>query len=122
MISLDLLYSVCNQLTQPIANPLMPLTASTTEYVNAESTPIQQQREDRYIFVVQQHDGTYLVGCSTNPCKRVCAINSGMHPYIKKGLTIKRIVGIKPVTDDRNLVSTFKHFEAKYGEGNVLAV
>lgn len=100
---------------------LMPPIASTTEQ-SIQSTPVQYKQEQRYIFVLQQYDGTILVGVSTNPSKRIAAINSGMNPSIKKSLTVARIVGVKPVTAERNLITTFKHFETKYGEGSVVAI
>ena len=35
---------------------------------------------------------------------------------------IHRIVGIKDVTEERDLITTFKKLEARLGTGNVIAV
>lgn len=90
---------------------------STTH--NDEATT---KKKDRAVFVLQLHSGQIVVGSAGNPCKRIAAINSGLTPGITKPLQVNRIIGIKPMTEDRNQVSVFKHFEQQYGEGNVIAV
>ena len=92
-------------------------TTQSSEAV--KSTP---QVKERYVFVLQQHDGTFVIGVSTNPCKRVAAINSGMNCHIKQSLTINRVVGIKPVTEDRTYIGVVNQFIDKYGADKVLAV
>jgi len=78
--------------------------------------------QDRSIFVLQLHSGQIVVGSASNPCKRIAAINSGLSPEVAKPLQVNRILGIKPMTEDRKPVSVFKHFEEHYGEGNVMFV
>ena len=78
--------------------------------------------KERSIFVVQLHDGRYVIGSATNPCRRITAINSGMNKAVPRTLQVNRIIGIKPMNADRTVVSVFKMFEEKYGEGNVIAV
>ena len=75
-----------------------------------------------YVFVAQLKTGSYIVGQSTNPSKRLCAINSGLNPSIPEKLMIHRIAGIKEITEERNLILTFKKLEARLGKGNVIAV
>lgn len=82
----------------------------------------QQQVKERYTFVVQLHDGRYVVGSATNPCKRIVALNSGHNPAVPKALQVNRVIGVKPVEEGRNAVSVFKKIEAKYGEGSVIAI
>lgn len=80
------------------------------------------KQQDRSIFVLQLHDGKIVVGSASNPCKRIAAINSGLTPGISKALQVNKIIGIKPMEEGRNVVSVFKHFEARYGRDNVIAV
>ena len=74
------------------------------------------------MFVCQLDDGRYVVGCATNPVKRITALNSGHNPEVPKALQVNRVIGIKPVEEGRNIVTVFKRFEERYGEGNVIAV
>ena len=76
----------------------------------------------RFVFVLQLVDGTIAVGSATNPCRRIAAINSGLNPAVKKSLQVYKIVGIKDMTSDRNEVTVYKKFAAKYGESKVIAV
>ena len=80
------------------------------------------KKHDRAVFVLQLHDGRIVVGSAMNPAKRIAAINSGHCPGIAKALQVNRVVGIKPMTEDRNPITVFKQFEAKYGQGRVMAV
>jgi predicted GIY-YIG superfamily endonuclease len=89
---------------------------------STEAVSTTQQVIERYVFVLQQHDGTFIIGVSTNPAKRIAAINSGMNPHIKQSLTIKTVVGIKPVTADRNLITVVKTFADKHGEDKLIVV
>jgi predicted GIY-YIG superfamily endonuclease len=66
-----------------------------------------------YIFVVQQYDGTLVIGSAQEPVRRIAAINSGLNPNIKKSLTIKKIWGIKPVSEQRTYRSTVEKFQAE---------
>ena len=96
----------------------MPATS-----VDQQSNVIQQERvKERFVFVCQLHDGRIVVGTATNPCKRLVALNSGLNPAVPKALQINRVVGVKPVNEDRNAITVFKRFEEAYGEGNVIAV
>lgn len=85
-------------------------------------TNVQVKVKERFIFVLLLHSGKWVVGSATNPCRRITALNSGMNRAIPKTLQVNRIIGIKPMNADRTVVSVFKMFEDKYGEGNVIAV
>ena len=84
--------------------------------------PKRSNQKERFVFVVQLKDGRYAVGSGTNPAKRIAALNSGLNQSLPKSLQVHRIVGIKPVNADRNEVIVFGKFEARYGQGKVLAV
>jgi len=75
-----------------------------------------------WVFVVQQHNGTYIIGTANNPSKRICAINSGMNPMIKQSMTINRIVGVKEQTEERSLISVANKFIDQFGTGKVIVV
>ena len=93
------------------------VTATATH--NDEATT---KTKERSIFVLQLHDGKIVVGSAMNPAKRIAAINSGHCPGIPKALQVNRVVGIKPMNEERKPVSVFRHFETKHGVGNVIAV
>lgn len=78
--------------------------------------------KERFVFVLLLNSGKWVVGSATNPCRRITALNSGMNRAIPKSLQVNRIVGIRPMTAERTVVSVFKKFEDQFGEGNVIAV
>ena len=78
--------------------------------------------KQQYVFVVQFKDGTYGVGTHTNPSKRIAAINSGHHPSVSKKLQVYRIVGVKPMDENRNTISTVQKLSNKVGAEKVIAL
>ena len=96
----------------------MLATVKSAPFVQSTVTKTKQN----YVFVAQLKSGKYIVGQSTNPSKRLCAINSGLNPSVPQKLMIHRIAGIKEVTEERNFILTFKKLEARLGAGNVIAV
>lgn len=90
--------------------------------VSLEQQNTRHQVKERFVFVCQLHDGRYVVGSATNPGKRITALNSGHNPAVPKALQVNRVIGIKPVEEGRNIVTVFKRFEERYGEGNVIAI
>ena len=92
-------------------------------FANPEvSIQLKQSNKERFVFVVQLKDGRFCIGSATNPAKRIAALNTGHNPAVKKALQVARIVGIKELNDQRNEVTVFHKFEAKYGAGKVLSV
>lgn len=77
---------------------------------------------DRYVFVLQQHNGTFLIGVSPKPTFRITQINSGKHHFVKTPMTVNRVIGIKPVNQERSLTSVVNKFISLYGEDKVVAV
>lgn len=75
-----------------------------------------------YVFVLQLHDKSFVIGQASNPCRRISAINSGLNRAIPKALQIKKIVGIKERTKARNLISVVSKFCDRYGIDNVITV
>lgn len=73
------------------------------------------------VFVVQLHDGRIVVGTAANPSQAITALNSGIHKGFKE-LCVNNIIGIKPVTDERNAVTVFKRMAEHYGFERVVAV
>lgn len=96
------------------------MQSSTLE--TTTQTNVQVKVKERSVFVLQLFDGRFVIGSATNPCRRITALNSGMNRAIPKTLQVNRIIGIRPMNADRTVVSVFKMFEEKYGEGNVIAV
>lgn len=95
---------------------MSPITTTTT----TESIKLKTPQKEEFIFVLQLHDGRFVIGQATNACKRIAAINSGYHPFLKKALQVNRIVGIKGVTEERKLQNVVSRFCDKYGEDKVL--
>jgi hypothetical protein len=78
--------------------------------------------QDQYIFVLQLHDGRYVIGQAANPCKRIAAINSGHNRAIPKSLQVNRVIGIKPIDEHRNLPGVVNIWADKVGVERVVAV
>ena len=76
----------------------------------------------KFIFVVQLHNGKYCVGAGNNVCRRIANLNSGSNPAVPDQLQINRIIGVKEVTPERNLITVVKHFINKFGEDKVIAL
>jgi predicted GIY-YIG superfamily endonuclease len=92
-----------------------------TSYLTSPTQNKKTYQQD-FVFVLQQHNGTYIVGQANNPAKRIAAINSGQNPLIPEAMTIQRIVGIKDQTEQRTLVSVVRHFCKAYGDDKVICV
>ena len=93
-------------------------TNQSTTFQSDVKSPAKEQ----HIFVLQLHDGKFVVGQASNPCKRIAAINSGLNMHIKKSLMVNRIVGIKERTKERTLEGVVYKYCTKYGADNVITV
>lgn len=93
-----------------------------TTQQQSQPTQIAKEVKDYFVFVIQLIDGTYAVGSASNPTKRIATINSGLNPQIKKPLQVVKVVGIKPVTEERNAISVFNDFSEHYGQKKVIAI
>jgi len=80
------------------------------------------KKKQEFIFVIQLHSGTFVIGQGSNPAKRIAAINSGLHSFIKKTLQVNRVIGIKEINEQRNLPTVVAQFCNRYGENKVLVV
>lgn len=80
------------------------------------------QTKQPYIYVAQLHDGRIVIGQHTNAAKRLAALNSGHNPAVPKALQINRLIGVKPVTETRTLMTVVKQFCDNYGVDKVLCV
>ena len=93
-------------------------TASTT----TRQYSAQPKQKQTFVFVLELHDGRFVIGQAANACRRISAFNSGLTPGFPKPLMVKRIVGVKDRTEDRCIISTYKRFADQYGADNVIAV
>ena len=75
-----------------------------------------------YIYVAQLHDGRIVIGQHTNAAKRIAALNSGHNPAVPKALQINRLIGVKPVTETRTLMTVVKQFCDNHGVDKVICV
>ena len=81
----------------------------------------QESYIPKFIFVLQLHDGRYVIGHTNNAGRRIADINSGCNAAVKS-LSVNRIVGIKDQTSERTLASVVSKFCDKYGEDQVITV
>ena len=92
----------------------------------ATSTTTKQDKKtytaDQHIFVLELYSGEFVLGQGTNIAKRVSAINSGYSPAVPQSLQVKRIVDVRPVNEERNLISVCRWFIKKYGDDKVIVV
>jgi hypothetical protein len=92
-------------------------TEATTSTTNQSTST-----HNTHIFVLKLHDGRFIVGQAANVARRIASINSGLNPMLPKALLVKEIVGVKPITEERNYVSTVRRFCDQYGTDAVVAV
>lgn len=74
-----------------------------------------------YIFVLQLHDGRFVVGHANNACRRIASLNSGCNPAVKP-LSVNRVIGIRQQNGDRTLSSVVSKFCDAYGASRVIAI
>ena len=75
----------------------------------------------KWIFVLQLHDGRYVVGQASNAARRIATINSGCNAAVKAN-SVNRIIGIKEQNEDRTFIGVVKSFCERKGENNVITV
>jgi predicted GIY-YIG superfamily endonuclease len=101
----------------------MQATASqSTTKPEVNYTTVPAPTRQLYVFILELKDGRIAVGQGTNPSKRISTINSGLNASLPHSLCVNRIVGIKEVTETRNIVSVCKQLIDVYGEDIVIAV
>ena len=109
MSTYSLLHYYFNMSTT-IASNVFTQTNETAQAVSNRLTPKQPKQKQRYLFVLQLHNGKFVIGSATNAAKRVAAINSGMNPAITKSLQVNRIIGIRPCNETRSLPSVVAQY------------
>ena len=97
----------------------MPTIFTATTPTN--TVEVKKYTKD-YIFVVQLHNGTFVIGQAHNPSKRIAAINSGLNLLVKGTLQVNRIVGVKEQNESRTFAGVVNTFCQEYGNENVIAV
>ena len=95
---------------------------STVSVQQSNTTRIEKNSYvPAYIFVLQLHDGRFVVGHANNCCRRIASINSGCNPSVK-ALSVNRVVGIKSQEGERTLASVVSKFCDTYGASRVIAI
>lgn len=92
-----------------------------SEQAKSIITQVKDYKPD-YIFVIQLHNGKFVVGQANNPTKRIASINSGYNKLVKGSLQVNRIVSIKEQNEDRAFAGVVKTFCERFGEDSVIAV
>ena len=100
----------------------MPETITIASPSTKSKVRVKKPTKEQSVFVLRTFNGTYIIGQATNVCKRISSINSGNSPYFPQALQVEKIVGIKPVSEDRDLLSVALHFIRQAGEENVVVV
>ena len=95
---------------------------STLRTTNQNTLSQEKKYTADYIFVIQLHNGDYVIGSANNPSKKIAAINTGFYKAVPKSLQVNRIVGIKDLAGERTLMSVTKTFCDKYGDSRVVVV
>tara|TARA_R110002012_G_scaffold13903_1_gene58687 strand:- start:457 stop:738 length:282 start_codon:yes stop_codon:yes gene_type:complete len=83
---------------------------------------VRQSSTHKFVYVIQFNNGKYGCGSANNPARTIASINSGHHSLVKEKLSVFRIVGIKEITPDRNLITTVQSISARAGDNNVIAL
>ena len=97
----------------------MPTTFTAT--TPTKTVEVKKYQPD-YVFVVQLHNGTFVIGQAHNPSKRIAAINSGLNPLVKGTLQVNRIIGVKEQKETRTFAGVVNTFCEQYGNEKVIAV
>ena len=75
-----------------------------------------------YLFVVQLHNGKFVIGASDNPGKTIACLNTGYYNAVPRSLQVNRIIGIKDQNEERRLMTVVSKFCSKYGDDNVIVI
>ena len=95
---------------------------STVQLQQSNTTRIESNSYiPAYIFVLQLHDGRFVIGHANNACRRIASLNSGCNPAVK-ALSVNRVVGIKEQNGERSLAAVVSKFCDTYGESRVIAI
>jgi len=97
-------------------------SAIKTEFTHTTDIAPTIQTDTPYIFAIMLFDRRIVIGMSTNAPKRVANINGGFYPHIGGSLCVRRIIGIKPVTETRTLPSVVAQFCRDFGEERVVCI
>ena len=79
-------------------------------------------RTDEWIYAVQLNDGRIAIGQSTNAGKAIAWLNGGQNKLVPKAFQVYRILGVKEVSESRNLPSVVAKFCEEYGEDSVVCL
>ena len=97
------------------------LTTATVQNQSTTQNSNNKYTAD-YLFVVQLHNGKFVIGASNNPGKTIASLNTGYYNAVPKALQVNRIIGIKDQTEERNLMKVVSTFCDKYTADNVIVI
>ena len=75
-----------------------------------------------FVWVVQLHDGRFVIGADNKPGKVIANLNTGFYSAIPKSLQVNKIIAIKDQNEQRRLMTVVAKFCSKYGEDNVIVI
>ena len=75
-----------------------------------------------FVWVVQLHDGRFVIGADNKPGKVIANLNTGFYSAVPKSLQVNRIIAIKDQNEQRRLMTVVAKFCSKYGEDNVIVI
>ena len=71
----------------------------------------------KYVWVIQQKSGDFVVGYSFNAARSIAYFNSGRYERTeRRERTIARVIGVKPVNEERSVMGVYEKFKSKYGD------
>ena len=94
----------------------------TLQTTNQNTLSCEKRYTADFIFVVQLHNGDYVISSANNPSKKIASLNTGFFKAVPKSLQVNRIVGIRDWTEGRTLMSVVKTFCEKYGDDRIIVV
>ena len=112
----------CSQLQNKHTLAFITSMQSTVSTTSTTLKSKQKRYVADWVFVIQLHNGKFVIGSSNNPVKKIAAINTGFYRAVPKSLQVNRVIGIKEQNEERSLMSVTKKFCDKYGEDNVIVI
>ena len=79
-------------------------------------------RKQQCIFALHMTDNRIVVGQSANASKIIQYLNAGGHRDFRNTLCVRRIIGIREVTETRTLPSVVRQFCNEFGSDRVVCI
>ncbi len=75
---------------------------------------VRKVNKKPYVWAVQLHNGTVVVGLSKEPGEVIASLNAGRIEQFPGHLQVNRIIAIKETTEDRSIESAIKKLSDNY--------